>query len=398
VVATIDAPDLVWVEGRLVSATLNNLNAMSEDQRATITYFKDRVADPGFVLAGHVDVNRVIAAGHSRGGGASLITARAEPSVVGGILIKPLDPMGTVGGEKVWNTPLPPKPFLLIIGGSDGDLPYPMVDFLYERRSAPMVAPTIMGALHSWTCDASCPPDDGAVAGVPREEDWAVTNAYAVAFLSYAARGDLSRAALLFGREGLSNHLSTLGTLVRSDRAAAPLLVDDFQADTAGRNRLGLACRDQQMIWSADEPSLITALRALPDGYDFYRLLYEGPEMLAQSVAHRLEWATDDASYTTALGGLDVRGRAAFVLRARTDQGTLDGAMFSLRFRDSEGASAVVPGTGHVGEAGLGARFSDVIVPVAEIKAGGLDLGQLDSVELVFRGTGSVLVDDLRFE
>jgi dienelactone hydrolase len=398
VVATIDAPELIWVEGRLVSATLSNLNAMSEDQRATIAYFKDRVADPSFPLAGHVDVDRVIAAGHSRGGGASLITARAEPSVIGGILIKPLDPMGTVAGEEAWNIPLPAKPFLLIIGGSDADLPYPMVDFLYERRSGPMVAPTIIGSLHSWTCDASCPPDEGGVAGIPREQDWAVTNAYAVAFLSYAARGDLSFAPLLFGEQGLSNHLSMLGTLVRSDRAAASLLIDDFQADTAGRNRLGLPASDQKMTWSADEPSLITAIRTLPDSYDFYRLLYDGPDILGQSVAHRLEWADDDASYATALGGLDVRGRTAFVFRARTDQGTLDAGRLSLRFRDGEGNIAVLPATGHLGEVGIGPRFSDVIVPVSEIRAAGLDLGQLDTLELVFSGAGSVLVDDLRFE
>jgi dienelactone hydrolase len=398
VVATIDAPELVWVEGRLVAGTLNNLNAMSEDQRATIAYFKQRVGDPSFPLGGHVDVDRVIAAGHSRGGGASLITARAEPSVVGGILIKPLDPLGTTGGEAVWNGPLPAKPFLLVIAGADADLPYPMVDFLYERRAGPMVAPTITGSLHNWSCDASCPPEDDGVAGIPREEDWAVTNAYAVAFLSYVARGDLTTAPLLFGREGLTTHLAGEGTLVRSDRSAAALLVDDFQAQTPGRNRLGLPGSDHQMAWSADEPSLITALRALPDPYASYRTLYERPELLAESTAHRLQWTADGASYATALGGLDVKGFASFLFRARTDQEPLPPDRFAVRFRDTAGATALVAAAGHCNEAGLGARFSDVIVPLSEVAAAGVDLGLLDSVELVFRGAGSVLVDDLRFE
>jgi hypothetical protein len=219
-----------------------------------------------------------------------------------------------------------------------------------------------------------------------------------VAFLSYVARGDLASGSLLFGPAGLSNHLSMLGTLARSDRAADSLLIDDFQAGTAGRNRLGLPASDEKMIWSADEPSLITAIRALPDGYDFYRILYERPDLLARSVAHRLEWSADEASYTTVLGGLDVRDRAVFVFRARTDRGAMDAERFSLRFRDGEGNIALLPGTGHVGEAGIGPRFSDVIVPVAEIRAAGIDLGQLDTLELVFHGAGSVLVDDLRFE
>jgi hypothetical protein len=338
----------------------------------------------------------VIAAGHSRGGGASLITARAEPSVVGGILIKPLDPMGTVGGEQAWNIPLPAKPFLLVIGGADADLPYPMVDFLYERRTGPMVAPTILGSLHSFTCDQSCPPDPGALAGIPREQDWAVTNAYALAFLSYAARGELALAPLLFGPEGLSSHLATLGTLVRGDRAAAALVVDDFQAETPGRNRLGLSWKDRQMGWSADEPSLITALGGLPDAYEFYRLLYERPEVQSQSVAHRLQWSEDGASYASELGGLDLRGRAVFVFRARTDQGTLDGGHLRLRFRDGAGNAAEL--AGHLGENGIGPRFSDVMVPLAELEAAGLDLSRLDGIELLFRGAGSVLIDDLRFE
>jgi dienelactone hydrolase len=397
VVATIDARELVWVNGRLVSATLSNLNAMSEDQRATIAHLRARVADPTFPLAGHIDLERVIAAGHSRGGGASLITARAEESVVGGILLEPLDPLGTVGGEQTWNIPLPRKPFLLMIAGADGDLPYPMVDFLYERRTGPMVAPTIIGAVHSFTCD-SCPPDEGVVAGIPRQEDWAVTNAYAVAFLSFAARGDLSMAPLLFGREGFTTRLASLGTLVRSDRAAAPLVIDDFQADTAGRNRLGLASVDQGMTWSADEPSLLTALRTLPDGYEFYRVLYERPELQAQSVAHRLQWSDDNASYSTSLGGLDVRGRTAFVFRARTDLGTLPPERLAVRFRDAEGNTAVIPGAGHLAAGGLGPRFSDLIVPLSELPPAGVDLTCLDAVELVFRGAGTILIDDLRFE
>jgi dienelactone hydrolase len=398
VVVTVDAPELVWLNGRLVDATLNDINAMSEDQRACIAYFKGRVADPTFVLAGHVDVDRIIAAGHSRGGGASIITARAEPSVVAGILIKPLDPMQSVGGEQVWDVPLPSKPFLLIIAGNDGDLPYPMVDYLYERRSGPVVAPTILGSLHSWSCDASCPPDPMIPVGIPREQDWSVTNAYAVAFLAYAARGDLTYAPLLFDHDGLSTHLSKLGTLTRSDRAAAPLIVDDFQRGTPGRNSLGLPCKDQAMVLSADEPSLITALPSLPVGYEFARLLYERPADLAQSNAHRLQWSQDGASYATSLGDLDARGRAAFVLRARTDQGTFDPAGLSVRVRDAAGKEALVGGIGHTGDNGIGPRFSDLIVPTAELAGSGLDLEHLDSVELVFRGAGTLLIDDLRFE
>jgi dienelactone hydrolase len=397
-VATIDAPELVWADGRLVNSSLSNLNAMSENQRATIAHLRARNGDPAFPLAGRLDVERVIVAGHSRGGGASLITARTEAAVVGGILIKPLDPMATVGGESASNVPLPAKPFLLVIAGADADLPYPMVDFLYERRAGPIVAPTLLGSIHNFTCDASCPPEEGGQAGITREQDWAITNAYAVAFLKYAADRDLGHAPFLFGTQALSTALSPLGVWVRADRGASAVVVDDYQGGTAGRNSLGLPSSDAQMSWSADEPSMITALRMLPAGYDFFRILYGRSEALERSNAHRLEWEQDGARYASALGGLDVRGRGAFVLRARGEGGALDPAQLSLRFTDGDGRAVVVPSAGHVGRTGIGPRFSDVITPLRELRAAGLDLLRLESVELLLQGKGALLVDDLRFE
>jgi dienelactone hydrolase len=398
VVCSIDSPELVWLNGRLVSASLNNLTAMSENQRATIAHLRARNADGGFPLAGHLDLDRIIVAGHSRGGGASLITARAEASVVGGILLEPLDPMATVGGQDVWNAPLPPKPFLLMIAGSDAELPYPMVDFLYERRAGPMVAPTILGGIHNFSCDGSCAPENGANAGITREQQQSITNAYAVAFLKYVADGDATYGPLLFGHEGASTHLSPPGVYVRADQGVSALTIDDFQSETAGRNSLGLPCADSQVSWSGDEPSLISAIRMLPNAYDMFRLIYERPEVMSRSDAHRLEWNADGASYLSTLGTLDVRRRGAFLFRARSERDPIDPTRLALRFTDEEGASVIIPGTGHVGETGIGNRFTDVIAPLRELRAAGLNLLQLQTVEIILQGAGAMSIDDLRFE
>lgn len=397
VVVSIDAVSLAWDRGRLVGASLNNLAAMSENQRAAIAHMRARDQQPHHPLAGHVDVDKVIVAGHSRGGGASLITAATEPAVIGGILIKPLDPAATVGGEHVWNTALPKKPFLLLVGGSDADLPYPMVDFLYERRSAPMLAPTILGAGHYSSCDHSCP-DEPSVVGpeIAREQDWAISNAYAVAFLKYVVNGDLGYAPLLFGGEGLSTGLAAQGVLRRSDRAMNGLLVDDFQDEEPGRNSLDQPNGDHGFDWSGDEPSLLTAARGLPEGYSYYRLFYDRPEIRAWSGAHRLTWTQAGAVYSSGLGSADVRGRQVFVFRARTDEGRLDPSQIAVRLTDSEGQAVSLPVGAGPGGAGVGPRFSDVIVPLGP--ASGVDLGALDRVEIVVGGAGSMLVDDLRFE
>jgi dienelactone hydrolase len=397
IVVSIDAASLVWNRGRLVGASLNNLSAMSENQRAAMAQLRADDAHPDHPLGGHVNNERVIAAGHSRGGGAAIITAATEPSVVGAILIKPLDPMATDGGEKMWNVPLPKKPMLLIIGSSDADVPYPMVDFVYERRAAPMAAVTILGGTHFSSADMAVPDEPGALVAVARPAEWSITNAYAVAFLKYATRGDLGYAPLLFGRDGLSTTLSPAGVFRRSDRAMDALVVDDFQDDTAGRNSLGLPTAESGLDWSGDEPSLLTAVRKLPDDYAFYKLFYGQPANEVWSGAHRLTWTAPGAVYGSQLNGLDATGRQLFAFRARTDDGALDSNKLTLRLVDGHGATAVLPVAG-LGTRDIGDRFSDVLVPLSPAAGTGVDLTSLARVELVLDGAGSLLIDDLRFE
>lgn len=399
VVVTIDAFDLVFIRGRVSDATLGNMTLMSEGQRAAITTLRARNDDPTFALAGHIDTDRVVAAGMSRGGGASIITARTDPSVVAGILIKPLDPMATVGGAKVWNRPLPTRPFLMISGEGDADLPFPMVDFLYERRSAAMTSVTIGGAAHFSSCDG-CALEPGAQLEIERSQEWAVTNAYTIAFLKYATRGDLGQAPLLFGRGGQSTALSPRGVLVQSDRGSDALLVDDFRDDAVGRNALGLPATNTGPLTAGEEPSILDAIRSLPSTYTFAKVLYSQPEIIAHTTANRLQWtdAGQGAVHGQDLGGADVEGRAAFVFRVRTPDAPVSAEQISLRFVDGNQRSMTAPIRPYLGASSIGRRFSDVIVPVADLAAAMLDLENLARVELVVAGSGQVVVDDFRFE
>ncbi|HXU80691.1 MAG TPA: hypothetical protein VN914_04800, partial [Polyangia bacterium] len=188
------------------------------------------------------------------------------------------------------------------------------------------------------------------------------------------------------------------GVFLRSDRGASALTIDDFQSETAGRNSLGLPASDVQMAWSGDEPSLISAIRMLPEAYDMFRLIYERADVLSRSDAHRLEWTEDGASYSSTLGTLDVRRRGAFVFRARSEKDPIAAAQLALRFTDDEGASVVIPGAGHLGDTGIGNRFTDVVAPLRELRAAGLNLLQLQTVEIVLQGQGAMSIDDLRFE
>ena len=266
IVATIDGIDTIVSSGRGTSLSLMNLTAMSENQRATITHLKDKNADEDWTLGSHVDGDRVVVAGHSRGGGASLITVAANPDVLGAILLKPVDPLMAPGGESQWSRKLPARPMLINIASDDGDVIYPICDFLFERRSSAQSAHTIVGSVHTYTLgcsEAACAPEGRTRPRIAREQDWAITNAYATAFLKYVAQGDLSYAPLVFGQPGLSTSLSQLGVLVRGDRGADALVVDDFQDADPIKNKLGQPTRAAGVTSEVDEPSMTSVDRAL---------------------------------------------------------------------------------------------------------------------------------------
>jgi dienelactone hydrolase len=405
VVATIDGLDTIVNGGRGTALSIMNLTAMSENQRATITHLKTRNAQTGesggWALAGHLDDERVAVAGHSRGGGASLITTAANPEVMAAILLKPIDPLMAPGGDMQWSRKLPARPMLINIASDDGDVIYPICDFLFERRASLQSAHTIVGTVHNYSLGCSepiCGPEGRARPRITREQDWAITNAYATAFLKYVVGGDLRYASLVFGEAGLSTGLSPLGVLVRGDRGAAALVVDDFQDADAARNKLGQPTRATGFSQAVDEPSMTSVVARLSPNSRL-RALYNRAANLAFSKAHKLVWTAPGASYRTELGGLDVRGRGAFVLRARSDMARIAPADLTITFTDSAGGTATLPGTGLVGSNGLNARFSDLIVPVAAIARAGADPGRLAAVEIkLAAATGTLLLDDLRFE
>jgi hypothetical protein len=395
VVASVDGISLIYQGGAYLPVTLGNITLISENLRSTIAHLRARNREPTFPLAGQLDLRRIVVAGHSRGAAGAILAAQSKPVVAGMLLIKPVDPMAVMGGEALWNRSLPEQPALLTIAGNDADVIYPIADFLYERRSGPMSAHTILGSLHAWSCDV-CPPERGGVAEVTREQDWAVTNAYAVAFLKYVTGQFPEGAGVLFGAAGLTTSLTPLGVVRRSDRGAG-VLVDDFQ-DEAPVNALGRESYAAGMLQSRELAWLGQVAQETPALAQSRRALYMRPDVAAFSRARRLGWSQDGAVYGNALGNLDVEGLAAFAFRMRSEDSGLPAPRVSVRLVDGAGQSATVEGSAAFGRNGVAARFADVIAPLVAFKAQGLDLRQLAAAEILFSGQGAVTVDDLRFE
>ncbi len=408
VVVTIDGLDLIFQNRMVTSNTYSVLTGISENQRATITHMRAKNDDAASPLRGRIDVDRVILAGHSRGAGGSLLTARVNADVMGAILLKPIDPIMSAGGETMWRGNMPPKPFLINVASADNDVIYPVCDYLYERRASVTSLYTIMGSVHNYTKASHsakgvaelCPPEPGSSPTITRAQDHAITNVYSVAFLRYLGYGELGYAALLFDRPGLTSSLSPLGVLNRGDRGAGALVVDDFQTGDGAMNRLGGANTATGAV-AVNESSMAAAIAGLRnDQYGNYlRAIYgrAGHEKIAGG--RKLTWSAAGGTYVAAFPAQDVSARGAFVFRARSDMGQLAGTSFSLRFTDADGGSAMLSGAEYVGANGLDRRFADVIVPVGEIKGAGANTARITSVGLILGSpAGALLIDDLRFE
>jgi hypothetical protein len=395
VVASVDGISLIYENGAYLPVTIGNVTLIADDLLASVAYLRVRNREPSFPLAGRLDWKRIVMAGHSRGAAGALLATDSKPSVIGMLLIKPVDPMAVVGGESMWNRALPARPGLMTIAGNDADVIYPIADFLYERRAAPMSAHTILGSLHAWSCDV-CPAERGGVAQITREQDWAVTNAYAVAFLKYITGQAPEAAAVLYGAAGLSTNLSPLGVWRRSDRGPQ-VLVDDFQDDTPA-NALGGETYARGMLFSRQLAWLDQAVENTPALGQNRRAAYLRPEVAAFSLARELGWSQDGAVYGNTLGNIDVSGLAAFALRVRSDAARLAASQVQLRLIDAAGNAAVVDGSVATGGNEIAGRFVDAIAPLARFKAQGIDLHHLAAAELVFSGQGSATLDDLRFE
>lgn len=223
-----------------------------------------------------------------------------------------------------------------------------------------------------------------------------MTNAYALAYLRYHGHGEIQYAPYLYGRAGQSTKLSPLGVWRRSDRRGAHILVDDSPDDDAGKNALGGAVRASGFARAEEQPWLTDAAATLPAEYVRLRSLYTRPDVLAQSRAWSLAWSGGTAVLSHELGGLDVGGHEALVLRAATGAGVTGG--LTVKLVDAAGASAELSFAQGVGAAGLGPRWQDVILPLEPARQQGVDLGRLARLDLVATGSGQLLVDDVQFE
>ncbi len=405
VVASVDGSSLVSA-----SQSWQNLTDMSSFQLATMERLLDESEDETSALAGQVDPDLVFVAGHSRGGGASLISLWREPSLAGAICFAQVSPLQTPSQD--WedpdgngDRPFPVRPVLILAAGDDLDEPWPLPQSAYDQTLGPAALVTLHGTNHEWTYDAGTSGSVTSPSDISWEERHALDQAWSTAFLERFARADLRWESSLFAEPALSSDLSARGISVTSRRHLDGALdIDDFSGDE-DENLLG--GENAGASWTTDE-------NAAPYT-DGLTAAGRGAEQIARidawTPARRLGWDTEDATLRFALAPdgepADLGPYRALTLRLSAPCDPPPGDCeevappLSVALIDAEGAEIELDAADGLGALGVvGRHWSQLILPLDDFAP--LDLSRVVAVELRAAAAtppdDEVWVDDLRLE
>ncbi len=412
IVASVDSH--VNVDGQ--SQSWSNLSDMSDFQRATIDLLLAEDTDPGSDLNGHVDGDRVFVSGHSRGGGASLISLWKDERILGAICFEPVSPLQTPAQD--WTVddgngdrPFPDKPVLIFSAALDMDEPWPLVDISYEQTVGHAMLVSIHGANHEDTYDLGTPGGTTSRSTIPVSARHDIDQHFSTAFLyrfggAGESAGDLSMETALFGPEGLETDLSEEGVSTHGRRhLAGGLIVDGFQEDAAvnelGGDNLGTA-----LIIDDNAEPYAEGLRAV------HRYDERGTRVGQWARARLLDWADPEAELALFLdpagAPVDLSTLQRLVLRLQrdcpspyTDTCPDQDVDLLISLWDADGAEVAVSIEEGMGDRGIvGRHWSKTLLPL-DLFAG-VDLSRVEGVALSLAAadwdSGSLWVDDLRLE
>lgn len=390
-----------------VPQSWQNLADMSTFQLAAADMMVAESADPASDLHGAVDSDLIFVSGHSRGGGASLVSLWARPSLMGAICFEQVSPLQTP--EQNWddpaqngNRPFPERPVLIFSAANDLDEAWPLVDSAFDQLTGPSTLVTLHGTNHEYTYDADTPGSYTSASAIGFGERHQLDQRWSTAFLRRHAHGETGWDALLHGPEGLESDLSAPGVSTHSRlRIDTEILVDDFAGDAA-ENLMGGVNTSVALDTDTNAPPYTEGLTAAGRGGTIADVIAEW------TAARRLAWSDPAGSVSFGLGEpLDLMHQQSVVFRiardcppptAACDSGWVD---FDVVLTDAAGSRGAVPIATGLGEKGIvGRHWSNAILALDAFS--GVDLSAVVSVELDLGAlgieAGDLWIDDLRFE
>ena len=386
---------VVAIDGTVLDCspgTKQNIELRSAGQIAAIDTLKEMNDDPDSRFYHHLDMDRLVFAGHSRGGGAALVSLRQHPDVAGVIDMEGVDLTAFGFGKAT----LPDVPVVGLTAGEDVDLNYPHCEPTEDMLGGEYTWVNVNGGIHAFTADGS-PLEHDDEPLITRQQQHDIDEYYSTAFLArvVGVPHDMSDTfhedpaeSILFSHQSAStvnDEISSLGVFTRWRTKRDALWVDDFDSPIANNP-------EDENLLGGDNVSEGFATSRETSTYKPDKNTRTG--MYSKSYARQLVVTNGTGTYTTYLASdrsrVDVGDYASLDLRIKgPDDGTASSLKIALVTPD--GTHDVYAGD-YDGPEQLSNRFTQVHIPLSE-------LGSPDMVTAVkfTLGTGELFVDDLRF-
>lgn len=379
--------------------TRENVELRRDGQLLALDVLQQLNNDPESRFHERLDLDNVVMAGHSRGGGASLLSAQQSQYNVRAVIdLQGIDLTAFGFGSAPI---LPDTPVLGITAGKDVDLDYPHVEPTEDQLAGPYTWVDIIGAIHAYTADTvPVEPDDKPEISRAIQHDITefFTTAFLAAYVGVSTSPDsthiqLAPAAtsIVTSRQGATivhDNLSKLGAYTRWNTRQGTL-IDDFSRATkpltSPENALGglnvcenfARCQDAY-TYKPDEESPRPHYQKASS-----RLLVTLPNQSGIFTTHLgdaqnpLQRSTSQTQLLARVKGPDTGAPAQFDVILNTDEGT---------FR--------VPGNQHIGPIPLSNRFTQLVIPFTAFE-NIPEILKLHSISFELQ-SGALFVDDLR--
>ena len=374
-------------------------NMMSE----AITYFLTEQEKAASDFACRLDASRVAVAGHSRGGGATLLvpTARTDSAKIKALLsLQGVDP-GSLTVPDGFVIPGFDLPAMWLDAALDGDVIYPINAMQYGRTRNFGALVTILGSKHTFTFDSNATPTQGGTTPtVTPAEHKAVCVQYSTAFLRAKVRDETPNASdvdRFSGPAGLSTTVSTGGVLLSFRPNKAFKFIDRF--DDVTTSPLGKT-EDGATI------ALTGSMTAIPFETHAATVasLGTGSKRVSKEVLSvQLKWDGTGGVLDVPVSSGAFSGKKAIVFDLAMPEQPLDSGTtpLELEVKDSTGAVATTPIKDYLGTGWFKRprRLATAYVPTS--KLAGVDLSKATSIRVVAKSgaaAGTALLDSLRLE
>lgn len=374
-------------------------NMMSEAMTYVLTQQEKTTSD----FPCRLDASRVAVAGHSRGGGATLLvpTTRTDGARIKGLLsLQGVDP-GSLTVPEGFVLPGFDVPAMWLDAALDGDVIYPINAMQYGRTRNFGAMVTILGSKHTFTFDSNATPTQGGTTPtVTPAEHKAVCVQYSTAFLRAKVRDESPNASdvdRFSGASGLSTTASTGGVLLSFRPAKTFKFIDRFDDPTTsplGKTEDGATLvLSGSMVATPNETHAVTVAS-----------MGAGSKRVSKEVLSvMLKWDTTGGVLDIPVSAAAFSGKKAIVFDLAMPEQPLDSGTtpLELEVKDSTGATATTPIKDYLGTGWFKRprRLSTAYVPTSKLT--GVDVTKATSIRIVAKSgavAGTALLDSLRLE